>query len=190
MKIFTPGKRRQIDRRGATAVEFALVLPIFVLFLMASFEFGWLNVVRHTADNAAYEAARYAMVPGATADEATQEAKSILKTIGVRERQNDGGSLEHHFQHREGDGHHRRADEAKRVGGPQVHRQNAAHEHGDAPHRTGEVISADDRPRNRARTAAIVPSSTSSSPPGSGTPNDSAVAPSPLESPKCDFHKS
>jgi len=84
MKIFTPGKRRQIDRRGATAVEFALVLPIFVLFLMASFEFGWLNVVRHTTDNAAYEAARCVMVPGATADEATKKAKSILKAIGVR----------------------------------------------------------------------------------------------------------
>jgi Flp pilus assembly protein TadG len=43
---------RQIrkHRRGATAVEFALTAPVFILFLMAAFEFGWLNVVRHTAD--------------------------------------------------------------------------------------------------------------------------------------------
>ena len=57
---------------------------MFVLFLMASFEFGWLNVLRHTADNAAYEAARYAMVPGGTAAEAKAKANSILKIIGAR----------------------------------------------------------------------------------------------------------
>lgn len=61
-----------------------MVLPLFVLFLMASFEFGWLNVVRHTADNAAYEAARYAMVPGGTAAEAIAKANSILNIIGAR----------------------------------------------------------------------------------------------------------
>ncbi len=65
-------------------MEFALTLPVFVLFLMASFEFGWLNVLRHTADNAAYEAARYAMVPGGTADDAKARANSILKVIGAR----------------------------------------------------------------------------------------------------------
>lgn len=84
MKTCLPRKSRRRARRGATAVEFALALPIFLLFLMASFEFGWLNVVRHTADNAAYEAARYAMVPGATADEAIKKAKSIMKIIGAR----------------------------------------------------------------------------------------------------------
>ena len=79
------GRRsRRGPRRGATVVEFALTLPIFILFLMASFEFGWLNVLRHTADNAAYEAARHAMVPGATAAEATARANSILNVIGAR----------------------------------------------------------------------------------------------------------
>jgi Flp pilus assembly protein TadG len=75
---------RRITRRGATVVEFALAAPIFFLFLMAAFEFGWLNVLRHTADNAAYEAARYAMVPGATAAEATSKANSILNIVGAR----------------------------------------------------------------------------------------------------------
>lgn len=71
-------------RRGVTAVEFAITAPIFFLFLLASFEFGWLNVVRHTADNAAYEAARHAMVPGATAAEARAKANSLLSIIGTR----------------------------------------------------------------------------------------------------------
>ena len=78
------GRRRRGSRLGATAAEFAFTAPVFVLFLMASFEFGWLNVLRHTADNAAYEAARYAMVPGGTAAEAKAKANSILKIIGAR----------------------------------------------------------------------------------------------------------
>jgi Flp pilus assembly protein TadG len=71
-------------RRGATAVEFALTAPVFFLFLLAAFEFGWMNVLRHTADNAAYEAARAAMVPGATAAEATAKANGILNVVGAR----------------------------------------------------------------------------------------------------------
>lgn len=75
----TPNKRR-----GATAVEFALTAPVFILFLMAAFEFGWLNVVRHTADNAAYEAARSAVVPGASVAEATAKADTLLRVVGAR----------------------------------------------------------------------------------------------------------
>ncbi len=72
------------SRRGATAVEFALTAPIFFLFLLAAFEFGWLNVIRHTADNAAYEAARTAMVPGATTAEALTKADRLLRIVGTR----------------------------------------------------------------------------------------------------------
>jgi Flp pilus assembly protein TadG len=76
--------RQPKGRRGATAVEFALTAPIFFLFLLASFEFGWLNVIRHTADNAAYEAARTAIVPGATATEARTKADRLLRIVGTR----------------------------------------------------------------------------------------------------------
>lgn len=75
---------RNSCRQGATAVEFAIVAPIFFLLLLASFEFSRLNVLRHTADNAAYEAARNAMVPGATAAEAIAKANSILRVVGTR----------------------------------------------------------------------------------------------------------
>ena len=54
------------------------------MLMLASFEFSRLNVIRHTADNAAYEAARHAMVPGATASEAVARANSILRTVGTR----------------------------------------------------------------------------------------------------------
>lgn len=65
-------------------VEFALMAPVFFLFLFASFEFGRLNVIRHTADHAAYEAARTAMVPGATANDAKSMATNLLKAVGAR----------------------------------------------------------------------------------------------------------
>src|SRR3954454_18329045 len=77
-------KRPRVLRSGAVAVEFAIAAPIFFLFLLAAFEFGWLNVVRHTAENAAYEAARSVMVPGASAAEATAKATSVLNVVGAR----------------------------------------------------------------------------------------------------------
>jgi Flp pilus assembly protein TadG len=80
-------QNNRTNRRGATAVEFALAAPVFFLFLLAAFEFGWLNVIRHTADNAAYEAARTAMVPGATAAEATTKATNLLNIVGARSAQ-------------------------------------------------------------------------------------------------------
>ena len=68
-------------------VEFAIVAPIFFLLIVSSLEFGRLNVIRHTADQAAYEAARAAMVPGATASEAVQAANSMLAIAGARDAQ-------------------------------------------------------------------------------------------------------
>jgi Flp pilus assembly protein TadG len=87
MDTKSPGILRRRGPRlrcGAAAVEFALAAPIFFLFLLAAFEFGWLNVIRHTADNAAYEAARTAMVPGATAAEARRKATGLLRIVGAR----------------------------------------------------------------------------------------------------------
>jgi Flp pilus assembly protein TadG len=82
MRLTSQNNRK--NRRGATAVEFAITAPVFFLFLLAAFEFGWLNVLRHTADNAAYEAARNVIVPGATAAEAQATAKNLLNIVGAR----------------------------------------------------------------------------------------------------------
>jgi Flp pilus assembly protein TadG len=88
MMISLPPKRiassRRNERSGVTVVEFSIVAPIFFLFLLASFEFGWMNILRHTADNAAYEAARTAMVPGASAADAVAKANSILSVVKAR----------------------------------------------------------------------------------------------------------
>jgi Flp pilus assembly protein TadG len=77
-------RRKPSRRTGVAAVEFALVAPAFFILVIAAFEFGRINVIRHTADNAAYEAARHAMVPGATAAEAVSTARRLLNIVGTR----------------------------------------------------------------------------------------------------------
>lgn len=76
--------KRRGNRPGAVVVEFAICAPVFFLIVLALIEFSWLNVVRHTADNAAYEASRVAMVPGASAAEAITEAQRIMAAVGTR----------------------------------------------------------------------------------------------------------
>lgn len=61
-------KRMRNDRarRGATALEFAIVLPIFLLVIVGIIEFGRAVMVQQVITNCAREGARKAVVPGAT----------------------------------------------------------------------------------------------------------------------------
>jgi Flp pilus assembly protein TadG len=53
---------RRGQRRGAAAVEFAVVAPMVFLVLFAIFEYGRYFMVRHLMDSAAREGVRYAVV--------------------------------------------------------------------------------------------------------------------------------
>ena len=75
--------RKSENRRGVAAVEFALVVPILFLLFFAALEFTRVAMIRHTADNAVYEACRVGIIPGATRDEVRQRAIDVLSTIGV-----------------------------------------------------------------------------------------------------------
>lgn len=57
---------RKNKRRGTAAVEFALVAPIFMLFLFGTIELGRLALARNVLANASREAARFAVIQGAT----------------------------------------------------------------------------------------------------------------------------
>lgn len=72
-------------RQGVTTVEFALVSPLLFLVIFGAIEFSQVNMIRNSADHAAYEAARAAVVPGANADAAAAKARVILDTVGVRQ---------------------------------------------------------------------------------------------------------
>ncbi len=76
-------KRWMAGRNGAAAVEFALTVPILTLFLFAALEFGRYNMLQQTAGNAAFEAARACIVPGATASNGQTAGQNILTAVGI-----------------------------------------------------------------------------------------------------------
>lgn len=68
-------------RRGATTVEFALVVPIIVLLFLSAIEVTRLNYLRHSAANAAYNGARKVIVPGGIEEEGETVALDYLRTV-------------------------------------------------------------------------------------------------------------
>lgn len=73
--------RRRPDREGATMVEFAIVANVMFLMVLTCIEFARLNMTRNLMQDAAYFAARHAVVPGATAAEAIAEAERIMGSM-------------------------------------------------------------------------------------------------------------
>ena len=73
------------DRRGVVTVEFALSAPILFIIVLSGWEFSRINMIRNTADNAAYEGARVGMLPGSTAERAKETAKKALNAVGVND---------------------------------------------------------------------------------------------------------
>ncbi|MCA9174671.1 MAG: pilus assembly protein [Planctomycetales bacterium] len=69
---------RRRSRRGTLTVEFALTSSVLFLFFMASIDFARVNLIRHTINNAAFEAARAGIIPGATASTCQTRAQAIL----------------------------------------------------------------------------------------------------------------
>lgn len=51
-------RRFAFDRSGASAVEFAIVAPVFLMFMFATFEVGWFYFVNSMVDGATTNAAR------------------------------------------------------------------------------------------------------------------------------------
>jgi len=83
MKINRRFKNKN-SRAGATAVEFALTLPILLLFLFGTFELSRGNMMINTTEGAAYEAARVAIIPGSSAEEVELAARQTLVTAGIK----------------------------------------------------------------------------------------------------------
>lgn len=71
------------QRNGAVAAEFAICAPILFMLLFAALEVGFANMMYHSTEAACYEAARTAIVPGATAAEANAAANRVLRSAGI-----------------------------------------------------------------------------------------------------------
>jgi len=70
--------------RGASAVEFALIMPLFFLLLFGIVDFGWYFFNQHTIQFATREGTRLALVGGTIKDDDNNDltrVDSIVKTI-------------------------------------------------------------------------------------------------------------
>ena len=76
-------KKKRDQRRGATAIEFAISASILMFVLFAFFEFGMVMMIESFAENAAFRSARHAAVLGASVEEAVELARSDMEILGV-----------------------------------------------------------------------------------------------------------
>ena len=78
-------RSERVDARsGSVTVETAIVLPVVFAIMFAAVDCARLNMVRNSVQNAAYEGARNAITPGATATDAKDAAKKVLNGVGVK----------------------------------------------------------------------------------------------------------
>ena len=75
-------RRRRLGRTGATAVEFALVAPSFLIVTVVCAEFARLSTLRNLSHNACYETCRFIMSEGATVKDGRDRAQAILDRLG------------------------------------------------------------------------------------------------------------
>jgi Flp pilus assembly protein TadG len=75
--------RRQQGRSGATAIEFAMVAPAFLIVITVCAEFARMSILRNLSQNACYETCRFIMSEGATVADGQQRAQSILNRVGT-----------------------------------------------------------------------------------------------------------
>ncbi|MEN0111963.1 MAG: TadE family protein [Planctomycetota bacterium] len=82
----TPPARRgrsALVRRGASAVEFAIVAPVFFLVVLGIIEFGRMVMVQQVITNAAREGARIAVLDSATTARVTQRVNDYLSAASL-----------------------------------------------------------------------------------------------------------
>lgn len=77
-------RRIQQPRQGLVAVEFGIASAILFLVVAVSIEFSRMNMIRHSVDNAAYEAARAGIILGANADGVRDTANDIMSSVRAR----------------------------------------------------------------------------------------------------------
>jgi Flp pilus assembly protein TadG len=82
-------KRRKVyclgncERSGVAAVEFAVVAPIFLLFVLGIIEFGRCMMVQQVITNGAREGARIAILDGSSTSAVQTMVNSHLTVAGI-----------------------------------------------------------------------------------------------------------
>ncbi len=74
----TPNLKRPLRRRGSSAVEVALTMPFFIMFLAALMEFSHVLFVSHMLKAAAKSGARYGAAQGVTSAQVQARVQQIV----------------------------------------------------------------------------------------------------------------
>lgn len=72
------------NRRGAAAVEFAVVAPLFFLMVFGMIEFGRMVMVQQVITNASREGARMGVLDGATTASVQTAVQNYLQAAAVQ----------------------------------------------------------------------------------------------------------
>jgi len=73
------------NRRGATAVEFAVVAPVFFLLVFGMIEYGRMVMVQQVITNASREGCRRAVLDGATVTDVNDACNNYLTSAGIKD---------------------------------------------------------------------------------------------------------
>lgn len=76
-------RRLRKSRRGAAAVEFAIVLPVFVLLVFGMIEYGRMVMVQQVITNASREGARRAVLDGSTVSQVQDVVDEYLTNAAI-----------------------------------------------------------------------------------------------------------
>ena len=78
-----PRTRRRRDQRGAAAVEFALVTPVFLVLVFGIIGFGFIFAQQMALINAARQAGRLAVVNNSTCTDIWNEVKTAANSLNM-----------------------------------------------------------------------------------------------------------
>lgn len=83
MQITSQTQQKTSNRRGVTAVEFAIVFPIILFTFFGLWEYARLEMIRQATATACYDGARRGTLPGATSAGMSSAAQRILDIYSV-----------------------------------------------------------------------------------------------------------
>jgi Flp pilus assembly protein TadG len=82
-KLEQPCRLFRRNRRGTAAVEFAVVAPVFLLFVFGMIEYGRMVMVYQVLTNASREGARVAVLDGATTASVTAQINAYMTSASI-----------------------------------------------------------------------------------------------------------